>query len=341
MLSAIIDSNQYALSLNCPSPFLQLPSASFSHGSSEQPGAGPMDAVVTGALSGLIVKLGNVLVGEYKLQKGVKAEIMFLRPELESMQGALEEIESIPADQVDNQDKIWAGEVRELSYDIEDSIDTFIVRCNDSEPPSGPEGMNKFISRSMDLLTRFNNRRKLATQIQGIKRRLVEVRERRKMYKLGSAAAKPAAIDPRSFAHYTKVTELIGIDGSRNEVINLLAEGNDDEVSSVKTGKVISIVGFGGLGKTTLANAVYVKIKAQYDCCAFVSVSQTPHMKKLFMGILRDLGRKNIQEEYSLDVKWLIDELRSLLEDKRYETHWLPICMHYISNLASKKSNEL
>jgi len=69
-------------------------------------------------LSRLILKVGDLLVGEYKLQRGVKGEIMFLHPELESMQGALKEIATAPPDQLCEQDKIWApSEVRELSYE--------------------------------------------------------------------------------------------------------------------------------------------------------------------------------------------------------------------------------
>ncbi|CAL4995881.1 unnamed protein product [Urochloa decumbens] len=278
-----------------------------------------MDAVVMGALSSLMVKLGKVLVGEYNLQKGVKGEIMFLQPELESMQGALQEIANVPPDQVDNQDKIWASEVRELSYDIEDSIDTFMVRCNDDngEPSDGPHDMKAFIYRTIDLLTSYRIRRKIATDIRGIKRRLIEVRERRQTYKIdGAAVAKPATVDSRLWAHYTKVTELVGIDDTRDELIKFLGE-DDDEVP-MKEGKIASIVGFGGLGKTALANAVYAKIKAQFDCCGFVSVSQNPDMKKLFKALLSDLTGNDIKEEYGLDDKWLIDELRGFLEEKRY-----------------------
>ena len=78
-------------------------------------------------LSRLILKVGDLLVGEYKLQRGVKGEIMFLQPELESMQAALEEIATAPPDQLDKQDKIWASEVRELCYDIEDKF--YIMRA--------------------------------------------------------------------------------------------------------------------------------------------------------------------------------------------------------------------
>jgi len=83
--------------------------------------------VVTGALPSVITKLGELLIGEYNLQKGVKGEIRFLKSELESMKGALVKVSSTPADRLDIQDKIWARDLRELSYDIEDSIDTFMV----------------------------------------------------------------------------------------------------------------------------------------------------------------------------------------------------------------------
>ena len=57
-------------------------------------------------------------------------------------------------------------------------------------------------------------------------------------------------IDPRLFTQYTEVKELVGIDESRDELIKTLEEEN--EVSMQQHGKIVSIVGFGGLGKTTL-----------------------------------------------------------------------------------------
>ena len=89
--------------------------------------------VVTGALPSVITKLGELLIGEYNLQKGVKGEIRFLKSELESMKGALEKVSITPADRLDIQDKIWARDLRELSYDTEDSIDTFMVHGQGKE----------------------------------------------------------------------------------------------------------------------------------------------------------------------------------------------------------------
>jgi hypothetical protein len=83
--------------------------------------------VVTGALPRLLPMLTDLLVSGYKLQKSVKSGIMFLQVELESMQGAIEKISQMPPEQLDKQDKIWARDVRELSYDIEDCIDALMV----------------------------------------------------------------------------------------------------------------------------------------------------------------------------------------------------------------------
>ncbi|KAF8731833.1 hypothetical protein HU200_015774 [Digitaria exilis] len=77
--------------------------------------------IATGAMNTILPKLVDLVVGEYKLQKGVSKEIKELEKELESMNAALHHLAEMPADQLDELTKIWASDVRELSYDIEDT----------------------------------------------------------------------------------------------------------------------------------------------------------------------------------------------------------------------------
>lgn len=91
-----------------------------------------------------------------------------------------------------------------------------------------------------------------------------------------SIIAKPAGlatIDPRLQALYKKSSELVGIDGPMVELIKMLALALGDDIDvhmpakkrkmdvhvSIKKTKFVSIFEFGGLGKATLAKAVYEK----------------------------------------------------------------------------------
>ncbi|CAL4979426.1 unnamed protein product [Urochloa decumbens] len=269
--------------------------------------------IVAGALPRLLPKIAELLAGEYNLQKEVKGGIIFLQAELESMQCALEKISKTPADKLDEQDKIWARNVREMSYDTEDTIDTYMVQCKGRKPPE-QHGFKEAIDRTLKWFRQPKIRHKIAKDIREIKSRVHEVAQRHDRYKISSDVAERITIDPRLFAQYENVTELVGIDEARDELVNNIM--TEDNGIPFKQGKVVSIVGFGGLGKTTLANAVYKKIRAQFDCCAFVSVSQTPDLKKLYKSLLHNLGKHIIEDTF--DERWLIEVLREFLQDKRY-----------------------
>jgi Holliday junction resolvasome RuvABC ATP-dependent DNA helicase subunit len=81
--------------------------------------------------------------------------------------------------------------------------------------------------------------------------------------------------------------------------------------------KVVSIVGFGGLGKTSLANQVYDEIGEQFDRKAFLLISQKPDMKSLLIGLQRKLM---IEEEssYAHELQEIIDRLKEYLKLTRY-----------------------
>lgn len=291
-----------------------------------------MAVVVTGAMSTLLPKLVNLIEEEYNLQRRVRGEIMFLKAEMESMETALIKISEAPINlPSDIQVNLWAKAVRELSYDLEDCIDKFMVCIETHGRPEKSHSFMGFINKSISLLTKGKIQHKISGDIKDIKNRIKEVSERRDRYKVDSvASARPTGpnVDTlRLSALYKKATELIGTDEKSNEVVKMLSEGDE---ASKKQLKVVSIVGMGGLGKTTLANAVYEKLKVQADmqedqklqfvCTAFLSVSLNPNMVRIFKSLLHQLDKKKYAKinEATWDEVQLIGEIRTFLANKRY-----------------------
>ncbi|CAN6270707.1 unnamed protein product [Urochloa humidicola] len=316
--------------------------------------------LVTGALSMLQSKLLELLNNEYKLQKGVKDQIRSLTPELENMHAVLHKIGNVPLDDLDEQAKLWARDVREASYDMEDILDAFLVYtyCHDHDDQSGLKRVMHYMG---DRIHKLKAKHDIATGIQEIKKQVLEAAERRARYKIGDNLVNPEAekrVDPRLGVLFPEALQPVGIDEPRDALIQMLYIGKDD--TSYKKPKTVTIVGSGGLGKTTLAKAVYEKVNHQFDYVAFVPVGSSPDPKKVLRDILIDLTdnganrKKNsiidAQKWYtgadllmSLDERQLINIIRNLLQENRYlivlDDIWDTSIWATISN-AFKESNQ-
>ncbi|CAO2150184.1 unnamed protein product [Urochloa humidicola] len=284
--------------------------------------------LVTGAVGSLASKLLQLLGEEYTLQTtGLTKQVQSLSAELESIRAFLHKVGNVPWYRLDEQIKVWAREVRDKCYDVEDVFDSFLVHLE--SPETAEPSILKRAMHKMGDFTKGKARHDIANDIEGVMKQLIEVAARRNRYKIDdSIEYEPSSttVDPRLPALYKKTSELVGIDEPRDALIEMLSIGGHEK-------KIISIVGPGGLGKTTLAMAVYdklININQPFDCCAFVPVGQNPDIKKILRDILIGLKNPNkinaLDEKRlsrhgylnELDEKQLIDELRDYLKGKRY-----------------------
>uniref|UniRef100_A0A0D9Y065 NB-ARC domain-containing protein n=1 Tax=Leersia perrieri TaxID=77586 RepID=A0A0D9Y065_9ORYZ len=221
-------------------------------------------SIATGAMNTLLPKLGQLLVDEYKLQKGVKAEIKELEEELTSMTPALRKVAMIPADQLDEQVKIWASDVRELSYNIEDAVDTFMLKSSKGHRPS--TSFKGFIDRTTNLFNKAKTNHQIHGVIKDIMDQVKKVSERRDRCRVDDIAARPAVVDvdPRLEAMYRKVTELVGISGPKNEVTKRLLEHN---------------------GSSTKQSNIFKNILLQLDDKKYAHIDESWEMKQLIDNI--------------------------------------------------------
>ncbi|XP_066365093.1 uncharacterized protein [Miscanthus floridulus] len=99
--------------------------------------------------------------------------------------------------------------------------------------------------------------------------------------------------------------------------------------------KILSIVGFGGQGKTTLAKAVYGHLKPRFECQAFVPVGQNPDIKKVFGDILIALDEQTYTRPklLGLDENQLMGKLNEFVKEKR--------CLIVIDDIWDKKTWKL
>jgi len=275
----------------------------------------------TGAISTLLPKLGALLLEEYRLNKVVKQGIRDLGDELTSMQAALVKLSDVPLDQLDPQVKIWADDVRELSYAIEDSLDYYMVRLEPMTTAEQDDTFMAFIKKTGSWFSKLKTRHKISSNIKDIENQVRKVKERYDRYKVedvvSNIATTTTVVDPRLLALYSNVSDLVGIDKSIEELIKRLYDGDDVTGKKLNT---VSVVGLGGLGKTTLAKAVYGELKNKFDCASFVQVGQKPSMEKVLKDILYEFDMQkymNISAS-KLDVRQLIDKVRAFLANKRY-----------------------
>ncbi|CAO2149102.1 unnamed protein product [Urochloa humidicola] len=110
--------------------------------------------------------------------------------------------------------------------------------------------------------------------------------------------------------------ELIGADGPTDCLLKFLTD--EGEGQPVRELKVLSIVGFGGIGKTALALQVYQKLQGKFQHFAFVTVSKMPDIKRVLQAIFNQICQLQSASTEDNDIFQLVHEIRCSLDGKRY-----------------------
>uniref|UniRef100_A0A0E0AGY3 AAA+ ATPase domain-containing protein n=1 Tax=Oryza glumipatula TaxID=40148 RepID=A0A0E0AGY3_9ORYZ len=282
---------------------------------------------------GLVARLGQLVTAEFRLLSGVRGEVDRLKDEVAIMNSVLLPLSEVEEGAVDHFVREWMNQVRELAYDAEDCIDLFLLRVSHAPPRAGA------LRHGWRRLVTIGPRHRLAGDIRKLLARALAISERRVRYDIDGQALPrsvwfvPASTTVPSTAHALRPSKLVGIDDQVQHLSDLVKSerltcDNQPDVGL----KVFCIVGFAGLGKTTLAMEVCRSLEEEFACQAMVPVSQVFDagkdlgrlLKQIIKKVVRVTSGRGLQEEQELrnidedDVDELAMMLGDCLDGKRY-----------------------
>nr|XP_011457398.1 PREDICTED: disease resistance protein RGA2-like [Fragaria vesca subsp. vesca] len=215
----------------------------------------------------------------------------------------------------------WLGKLKDVCYDVDDVLDELEFRKLRKKLLVNNHGIVKgkvrqFFSRRNPIVFNF----KMGHKVKEIRERLVEIDNEKREFSLIQVAqlaedhCAPRRVhdDRRITTSTVEASSVIGREGDKQQILKHLL--NDTDFSSEENVSVISIVGLGGLGKTTLAKLVYNEsmVKENFEKRMWICVSDNFDIQTLVKGITSAAGGPKCEDE-SLDIMetMLQDTLRS------------------------------
>ena len=260
---------------------------------------------IDSVISFAVKRIGDTLIQEATLLKGVRGEVERLQKDLRAMECFLEEAEKKQEEDVGVRN--WVSEIREAVYEAEDIIDMFIVNAESLRP---------------SYIKKLTKRHQVGKKIEAIRLNLQDISNRREALQITNTREGTSSSDQMLQVRRCNLANqaeehVVGLTMVADKLVEQLTEGD-------QRCRVISLVGMGGIGKTTLAKTVYKNeeiAKHFPDCCAWVYVSQPCRPKDVYMQIIKQVSTST-QEEVERMQKWeeraLGDFLYEHLTNKRY-----------------------
>jgi Leucine-rich repeat (LRR) protein len=269
------------------------------------------EAILYGVTQTIIERLGSSTLQQIGSIWGVKAEFKKMTNTVSTIQAVLQDAEE---QQVNNhQVRDWLMKLRDAVFDADDLLSEFsthVLRQRVMGVDKMPKKVCIFFSSSNQLAFGL----KMARKIKAMRERLYDIANDRNNFQLvGRSLEAPVVIRGRDQTHsYVPEEEVIGREEDKEAIIDLVLDFDLEENVSF-----ISIVGIGGLGKTTLAQYVYndEKVKTYFELKMWVCVSDVFDVKTIVEKII---GSATGTKPENLEIDQLQNELRKTLDQKRY-----------------------
>ncbi|KAL4594273.1 hypothetical protein ACB092_12G008900 [Castanea dentata] len=275
-----------------------------------------MDQAVVELLTENII---SILSNEASLLWGACDAIEDIKDELISMRSFLADADRKGVGS--EGERTWVANVRDMAYDVEDIIDKFMYHMNRQRIG----GRSSWIlHHTIYFPKNLWVRRQTATKIKKINGQIRgAIPERNQRYGIDHIEGTSSKDNQKRVVRHAESSlfftedELVGIEKKRQSIMDWLMDGEPHQT-------VISIVGMGGSGKTTLAANIYNNddVKKHFDCCSWFTISQAYELEDVLRSLIKEFHesrKETIQADLnSMNYRLLVKTLVNYLEKKRY-----------------------
>jgi hypothetical protein len=270
-------------------------------------------------LNGAISYAKSAFAEEVALQLGVRRDQIFITNELEMMQAFL--MAAHDEGEENMVVKVWVKQVRDVAYDVEDTLQEFAVRLK---------------KKSWWHIHRMlQDRRRVAKQMKELRANVEDVSQRNMRYNL----IKGSSSNPAAGGDQLAITGEImsGMDEARRQqdkakvdLVRLISKKDNNL-------RVIAVSGTsaGELGETSIIKRAYEdpKIQKKFECRAWIPELMCPfNLTEFLQSIIEQFHLNFLQvgkQETNLEVQVLrkmgmmkeddlVDEVKKFLNDKNY-----------------------
>ncbi|KAI9186670.1 hypothetical protein LWI28_019696 [Acer negundo] len=203
-------------------------------------------------------------------------------------------------------------QIIDVIRESENAIDTFFVNSIQNKNESSS---HQLCHALQGLETKFSDIKRVILQFQASQSYQTAISKSISIQALVSnSCSSPGAVKKRERKIINKKPRMVGREDDMERLLDFLIEGKPSLSS-------ISIVGEGGLEKTTLAAHVYdnIYVKNYFDCRVWVVMPYEYDLKQLLEAILKSLiPSSGLQEVMEKDSELKKITIRDYLRNKRY-----------------------
>uniref|UniRef100_A0A2N9J439 Uncharacterized protein n=1 Tax=Fagus sylvatica TaxID=28930 RepID=A0A2N9J439_FAGSY len=268
------------------------------------------EAILYGVAQKMIENLGSQIFQEIGSLWGVQDELDNIKSIVSRIQAVLQD--AAEQQSQSNQVRDWLEKLKDAIYEADDLLSKFSTKASRQRAMSG----NKIAKEVRTFFSKSNQvafRREISSEIKAMRKKLDAIAKENRDFNLKVSLPEKYSVSIERETHsFVPNEKVIGREDDKEAIINLLLDPNVEVNVSV-----VSIVGIGGLGKTTLAQYVYndKTVNTHFELKMWVCVSDDFEVKLISEKIIASATNYKLKD---LHMDELQKQLRQIIDGKKY-----------------------